>query len=175
MRRILSATILLGVLAPAPAQATAQMGDILIYNGEKLEIFSNPLEAWFGAEHPRPEDLSDASCSANWRGYVATWEIRDRALWLVRLQEGTCDVDAPEIPLDRVFPGEKGPIRATWYTGVLIAPRGKLLEYVHMGYESRYEKELRIEIQAGEVKGERTVENGPTPPPPPEPPPAPKP
>lgn len=41
---------------------------------------------------------------------------------------------------------------ANWFTGDLRAPYGKLVEYVHAGYASVYEKELRISIAQGVVK-----------------------
>ncbi len=156
------AVFALVMLWSATALATAQLGDNLVYKGQTYNIHTNPLETYFDEQHPRPDKLFGASCTACWRGYVATWEIKDDGfLYLLRLVEGTCAGNAPEIPLDKVFPGQKGPIKATWFSGMLEAPQGELLHYVHMGYQSVYEKELHIFIEAGKVTREETIDNRP--------------
>ncbi len=75
MKRIL--VFVFVVLAAIPVFPTAQFPDLLIYNGETLAIFSNPLESYFSEANPRPSNLFKFSCTACWRGYVATWEIKD--------------------------------------------------------------------------------------------------
>jgi len=137
------------------------MGDILVYKGERVSIYTNPLEMYFSDKNPRPNDLFPSVCTASWRGYQASWKIEDGYLYLERLVEGTCGPDAKEIPLEKVFPDQKGPVKATWFTGSLRIPRGKQLKYVHMGYESVYEKELFITIEAGKVVKEETIDNSP--------------
>lgn len=151
--------LLVVFLLPNTARATAQFPDILTYKGEKVSIFSNPLEQYFSEENPRPGDLFQALCSACWRGYVATWEIKDDGyLYLIKVIEGTCDSNAPEIPLSKLFPGQEGPIKATWFTGTLTIPGGRQVEYVHMGYESKYERYTFVEIEQGKVTREQTEE-----------------
>ncbi len=165
------------LLFPASAHATAQIGDTLIYKGQNFWLSVEPLEHYFAQEGvKRPPDLFKPSCSACWRGYVATWEVTDGALFLNKVVEGSCGNNAPEIPLDKLFPGQKGPIMATWFSGTIRAPHGKLLEYVHMGYSSRYEKELVITIEKGKIVKEEVLDNSkvelkdpPTPPTPPKP------
>jgi len=148
------------VLWPATALATAQFGDRLIYKGTEYQIYTNPLEMYFDEQHPRPEKLFLASCTACWRGYMATFEIKDDGyLYLVKLVAGTCGGDAPEIPLDKVFPGQTGPIRATWFSGMIKIPQGAMLHYVHMGYQSVYEKELHLVLENGKVLREETIDN----------------
>jgi hypothetical protein len=44
---------------------------------------------------------------------------------------------------------KNGKVLAFWFTGDLIVPKGKLVEYVHMGYMSKYEKELVLNIENG--------------------------
>jgi hypothetical protein len=157
MKRAFLAILL--VMLPATAFATAQFGDKLIYKGETVSLRTNPLGSYFGEGTPNPKDLFKPSCSACWRGYVATWEVKDGKLFLNRVVEGSCSNNAPEIPLEKIFPGKKGPIEATWYTGTLRIPRGKMLEYVHMGYSSRYEKTLLIHIEKGKVTKEELIDN----------------
>ncbi|MFC1824837.1 hypothetical protein ACFL9T_19180 [Thermodesulfobacteriota bacterium] len=141
------------------AFATAQFGDRLIYKGETVSIFSNPLESFFNEKNPRPNRLFRASCSACWRGYVATWKIEDETLYLIKLVQGTCGSDAKEIQISRVFPERNAPVKATWFTGTLRVPRGKRLSYVHMGYGSIFEKDLYLTFEKGKLTGEHLVDN----------------
>lgn len=141
------------------AFATAQFPDVLVYKGEKLPIYSNPLESFFNEQNPRPRDLFRFSCTAVWRGYVASWKVEDGYLYLTRVVAGTCSKDAPEIPIARIFPGKEAPVRADWFSGTLRIPQGKKLRYVHMGYGSVYEKDLFLTIEKGKVVREEVVDN----------------
>jgi hypothetical protein len=159
-------TMLLLALAPLAAHATAQYPEKLIYKGKTLHLFSEPLEArlasyWdepaFGPPRRRPPQLR-ARSTACWRGYIGTWKIDQGQLWLVALHtdwEGR----GKEIPIGEVFPGEKTPLRASWYSGILRVPLGKQLVYVHMGFHSVYVQDLLIAVRAGKVEGERKVDN----------------
>ena len=158
MKKILLLVVIF-LAVPATSWATAQFPDNLIYEGKILGIYSNPLEQYFNKDHPKPIEWMNYTCSALWRGYVATWQIKDNKLYLVKLVEGTCANDAPEIPLSKLFPGKKAPIFAEWFTGTLVAPQGERLKYVHMGYQSVYEKELHIEVKNGVVQGTKTIDN----------------
>ncbi|CAG1020056.1 hypothetical protein DOJK_00048 [Patescibacteria group bacterium] len=139
--------------------ATAQFPDLLIYEGETVGIFTNPLEMYFDEKHPRPDELFKFSCTANWRGYLATWEIKEGVLYLVKLVDGSCGENAPEIPLSKLFPNQTAPIKATWFSGELKIPQGKQLQYVHMGYGSIYEKELHLTIKNGKLVNKITIDN----------------
>lgn len=57
-----------------------------------------------------------------------------------------------------VFPDEPLPVLAKWFTGTLKLPLGNLLEYVHMGFASFYEDELRLTVERG-VLVKRTRRN----------------
>ncbi|MCD8072188.1 MAG: hypothetical protein LUE10_03260 [Alistipes sp.] len=39
----------------------------------------------------------------------------------------------------------------TWYTGIMLAPYGELVSYVHMGYASQYSNYLLIAVKDGVV------------------------
>jgi len=104
------------------AQATAQFPDVLIYKGKSQPLFTNPLESYFTPENRRPAGVFRFSCTAVWRGYVATWKIVDSQLYLVKLVAGTCGQNPPEIPLSIVFPAEDAPIKANWFSGKLRIP-----------------------------------------------------
>ncbi len=157
--RLAIVAVLIGLLLPATAFATAQFGDRITYKGETVEMFSNPLESYFSQERPRPDHLFKATCTACWRGYVGHWEVKDDQLVLVKLVAGDCGQNSPEIPLESLFPGQKGPIVAIWFTGIISIPQGKMLQYVHMGYQSVFEKELLLNFKDGKLIKEEIIDN----------------
>jgi len=52
-----------------------------------------------------------------------------------------------------------GMVHASWFTGDLKIPKGKMISYVHMGYMSTYEKEIILEIENGVVFDSREYDN----------------
>ncbi|OAD21658.1 conserved hypothetical protein, secreted [Candidatus Thiomargarita nelsonii] len=157
MKKIVTTLFL--IMLTGNVLATAQYPDILVYQGKNQPIFTNPLESYFDKQHPRPKNVFKFSCTANWRGYVATWKIEENDLYLVKLVEGSCGEDAPEIPITTIFPEQQAPIKANWFSGTLRIPLGKRLQYVHMGYGSIYEKELFLTIENGKIVNEELVDN----------------
>jgi len=147
------------LMLPGIAWATAQFPDYLIRDGETLPIFSNPLESYFDADHPKPRHLFRHSCTANWRGYVATWKVENGDLYLVRLVKGDCSRNPEEIALDNIFPGQTAPVKAVWFNGSIRIPQGKQLRYVHMGYGSVYEREIFMGFEKGRLVREDTIDN----------------
>lgn len=131
---------------------TAQFPENLIYNGETLPMFSIlPLPIG----HPRlvrreekeaMRDFPLVFSTGCWRNYIGTWEISKGRLYLLKL-EGIWKLEG------------NTPLFADWVSTTLVVPRGKLLKYVHMGFESIYERTLYIEVRAGEVSKTWEVDN----------------
>ncbi|MCF8222307.1 MAG: hypothetical protein K9J25_04110 [Bacteroidales bacterium] len=134
---------------------TAQATDIIIYRGEKSRLCNNPLEQlWKFEKFERPD--FNLRSTGNWRGYIATWEIKYDNLYLVGIKE-----DDPEFPRELIdfFPETRGkPVKAWWYTGKLRIVRGKIVNYIHGGYGSSYEKEIYLIVRSGKVK-DRHIKN----------------
>ena len=126
---------------------TAQAPDWLIYRNERHRLYSNPLEQYLRSAANRPHFR--AWSSANWRGYIATWEFRDEFLYLTDLRTVPENETDPGITF--VFPEAKGLVRADWATQRLRVPLGDELRYVHMGYESYYARELYLSIWKGRL------------------------
>lgn len=160
MRTVQVAVAFVLALLPGLARATSQSPDQLIFQGEIFSIATNPLEAYFDATHLRPNDVLASRCPGCVRGYVAYWEIRDGALYLVKLVDGRTCTQQGEIALSQVFPGRTGPIEAAWFTGKLVILRGKTLRYVHERTESSYERMIVVQIVDGRAVQETTIENG---------------
>jgi hypothetical protein len=152
------ASLVLCLLLPASAFATAQFSELLDYKGTTEKMFSVPLESYFSPENPKPELLRGPMCTACWRGYVGKWKIEDGYLHLVSLHQ-CCAQNPKEFPLDAINPEWKSPVRATWFTGTLRIVQGRMLRYTHMGFQSKYERDLSLQIEDGKVVGERVIEN----------------
>src|SRR5256885_10172569 len=118
--------------------ATGQRGDILFLDGKKHFIFTNPLSPFLDKN---PEKLPESKIVSTslWRGYVATWEVRNDRLVLIDVGMLRSDSDDLRSVMSEMFPSQKD-VLADWYSGHVIIPNGKLLNYVHMGYASTYKK-----------------------------------
>ena len=122
---------------------TAQASDILYFDGNEYMLYSEPLEEYFGQNPPRPE--IEATCTACWRGYIATWHIKRYKLYMISLQS----FDGDDLALkQKLFPGDDM-IFASWFTGPLVCPYGDEVVYVHMGHGTTYEKYLIIGVEHG--------------------------
>lgn len=92
-----------------------------------------------------------SGCTANWRGYKAFWSINSGALHLLRVVASPCDPNPKDVPPSEYVEGQSAPVLARWFTGDLIVPLGKQVQYVHAGYASQYERYLVITIVDGKV------------------------
>lgn len=134
---------------------TAQVHERLIYEGEEMSMTTCPP---LPAGHPRlaavamPDAAKRAGVpsvvfsTACWRRYLGTWEVKGGRLYL-RGVAGLYE-----------FVGDE-PLFADWVSGWLVAPRGEVLRYVHMGFESVYERELHLRFEAGVLAETREVDN----------------
>lgn len=135
---------------------TAQIAEILCYDGHEVSMCTEPLDDYFSLAGTAPE--FQIKTTALWRGYVGTWEIRNDRLYLIGLS-GTLK-DGSEVNVATLFPDYPDRVYAHWYSGILRVPQGKLLEYVHGGYASSYEKDLMINIDRGVVTATNLRHNG---------------
>ena len=138
---------------------SAQFSEILIYQGKELTLCAEPLGPFleFSANPLRFQYTS----TALWRGYVGTWAIENDRLYLVKLSVNVVtDGQEQDIGLDALFPDYPDGVFAHWFTGELRCPSGALLNYVHGGFASTYERDLYFRVQRGVVLEARTVVNG---------------
>lgn len=128
------------------ANATDQYPDYLVMNGEKFELyvdwsFPSPLAIYYmRTAQPSP---FESWGTANYRGHVATWEIRDSSLFLVKVdtrpqaeRTGTYfptsqqHQDTLTVPafwgiksLGNLPNNNDGSVLADWFSGVIVAKR----------------------------------------------------
>ncbi len=134
----------------------AQLPDVMILNGTKVDLYSNPLESyWDLYPQKRPVFQSTESCK---RGYIATWELHDHRLILRdvkgNIQKSNFIFWKKVIPYSwkMLFPKvQSNGVVASWFTGKIRIPQGNKLFYVHHGYDSRFEREIIITIDKGEA------------------------
>ena len=128
---------------------TAQIHEKIRYQGKRMRLPSCPH---FPEDHPRISEVSEEEIeklalddrteiifsTACWREYIGSWSIRRGKLYLTKL-EGRYRLDGKEA------------IFADWFTGDLRIPKGRMLEYVHAGFNSIYEQELLLTLERGVV------------------------
>ena len=167
-RGIYLGAALLAILCvlPANALATPQAPDVLVYKDRTYRLFANPLESFYQDPNKRPLfvfQLNQRS-SGNWRGYIATWTIENDFLYLVNIDAWVCNRDSTgckRADLASLF-GKRyrnGKVKADWFSGDLRMPEGEMLEYVHLGYESVFEREIILTVDSGKLVKESMVDN----------------
>jgi len=153
-------TIILTLFSGLNVFATAQFPDKINYNGKEYNLNSNPLEVYF-EKNPNKRPKSEVRSSALWRGYVATFEIIDNQLFLKDIviqyrdttSKGSNNSNWKSV-LNEVFTDQKN-IQVDWYTGLLVLPQGKVVNYVHMGYGSTYQHYTILEFNKGVLTQEK--------------------
>lgn len=133
----------------------AQKADIIVMDGEPMDLYTNPLEDyWTKAKKKRPPFYALDVCR---RGYIATWVVRDNQLFLTDI-EG--DVEnrslfgskTRKFVLKTLFKKHPdGGVKADWFCGKLRIPRGNMTQFEDEGYNSRFERELILTINKGDV------------------------
>ena len=111
-----------------------------------------PLEHYYGASLFMPTDRPDfetyfnKGCTACYRGYVATWEIENEKLYLIKVQDWE---QQQECPLKDLFPeSKKKKVLAIWFSGTIRIPDN----YTSWsGYGPTYEKQITIHVDNGIV------------------------
>lgn len=134
----------------------AQIPDILIMDGTKMDLYSNPLESyWEVYPKKRPAFQATESCK---RGYLATWELHNHLL-ILRDIKGNVQ-RSNFIFWKKVIPYswkmlfskvQSNGVVASWFTGKIRIPQGNKLFYVHHAYDTRFEREIIITIDKGEA------------------------
>lgn len=131
---------------------TAQRRERLIYNNKEYYIATEPLFPYLKSENIKFAFYSTAC----WRGYIGKWLIENSKLYLTELKANTNKQE--ESGLDYLFPGETK-VFAGWFSGEIRIPYGEIMQYVHQGYASLYEKELYLKIEKGLVVSQYEVDN----------------
>lgn len=137
---------------------TAQVPEILLYKEHRLNIRDGcePLADYLKITGASPKFV--ISSTALWRGYMATWEIKNERLYLVCL-DGEIYEQGPA-SIATIFPDYPDRVFAHWYSGTLSAPQGELLKSDGMfGFDDIYERDFHFEVERGVVVEIRVRKN----------------
>lgn len=161
MKKIILGYFLLGY--SLLSGATPQAGDVLIWKGDTLTLFANPLESKPGIEKVRKQFFGkyQRMTTACWRGYIAQWEIIEDRLFLTAIYSCFYYEDKVKADLKRLFPTEyrNGKIEAKWVTSTLLVPIGKCIHYSLYDYLAFYEKEMELTFEKGILKKKTIYDN----------------
>ena len=75
--------------------------------------------------------------------------------WCQVADQGECELRT--VGLSDLFENSTDMAFAEWFSSELRIPEGNLVEYVHAGYASRYERNLIITLENGLVVGTRIL------------------
>jgi hypothetical protein len=118
---------------------TRQIPDEIVLSGRTFPLDSPPN---LPIEHPdldtRLQFDPFRSSSDCWRGYVATWEIRHRHLYLVGLRGGC------HMLVDH-------PVSADWFSGILLVGDGPRRTEHPSFIALNYDREYRIMVDKGRI------------------------
>jgi [ribosomal protein S18]-alanine N-acetyltransferase len=133
---------------PATARATGQISDRVRFNGVDGFLVEGPLGdlLWQLADPPEFESTS----TANWKGYVAAWEIKDGVLYLTSF-EG--QVKGKMVGPEVILSGRPLPVRADWFTGRLRIVLGEVVNRPRRPslYDLIFERGVELHLIKGRV------------------------
>ena len=177
MKTILSILIL--VCITLTAKATSQIGDVLIWKGDTLKLFSNPLELrpdWnklsktiyselekqdrqINPKKYKSKAIETIYSTACPRGYFAEWKIINNKIYLSNIF--SCNDYKVKVNLKEIFPNKirENLVFANWVTGKLFVPKGHCIEQANLGDNSIYEKEIVLSFKEGQLINTKTYHN----------------
>jgi len=130
---------------------TDQIAEQLIFRGERIPMFSHPLES--GPQSGPITDRLMPTSSANWRRYVGSWAIHADRLYLLGVDAHW--LSGERVTLEQLFPESQWPLFASWFSGDLVIPDGNMLEYAHAGYGGVYQGRRILSFEDGCLIRER--------------------
>lgn len=158
--------VILVMFVPGKLKATGLAADAIYINGEKWDLYAWPINKLYSGRlqdflKERVGTAVMEETTATPRGYNCTWEIRDGKMYLKEVVVEMYDTVARE-EFTVVYPADslKGVFResctrkgicADWVSGDLIAGKGKLVAYAHMGFNRTAEHQVHLKVEKGKV------------------------
>lgn len=163
MKRIISYILSLLALLLAFSHnmsATRQARDIIII--DKVEhrlnkVLLYQLDSVTYDALGKKLEFDKCSHSANWRGHVATFEVKENKLFLNSIKTSKANTTFNDL-LDKYL-DRKGRVFASWVSGTLICGAGACLYVEPDGLFPVYEQETELIVEAGVIVSLRTYHN----------------
>ena len=152
--------------------ATGQGGDRIIIGKTPSNYLPHPWKNCCRKEKFLRQDFwGDKNTGWNtgcWRGYIATWKLENNKLFLEEI--APCDTygkppgNYPIADISKLFPDlyKDGHIFAGWVTDELLVAKGKMLWYMHNGFDRIYERELGLVVESGILQKTNEYDNSKT-------------
>lgn len=102
-------------------------------------------------------DFNSSTFSWNFRGHVATFEVRGNELFLNSIETSKVHTDFNGL-LDK-YMDKKGRIFASWISGTFICGTGECIYVASNGFDSAYVQEIELVVENGVVVSSRTYTN----------------
>ena len=134
---------------------TVQICDILFHKKFKYELPYFPLENYWelrGTYSP-----FTPFHTANHRGYVASWSIRDGLLFLESVTAYSPKLDKRIEYLNQIFPTANESVWAHWYSGQLRFGLNGRAGAPPRRYEISFDLEKKLKIRGGRVLDENLL------------------
>lgn len=144
-------TTLAVIAAASSTFATDQARDTMAFAGQGYSMLERPLNDYLRRLPVIPR--FDIPSTANYKGYTATWEVRDSRLCLASFSAMT---NRQPYSVTLLFPDRKLPIPAEWYSGTvhLVSGRATLAQ----GYYT-YERVIALRVTNGMVTATNELRN----------------
>ncbi|MCY3413224.1 MAG: hypothetical protein INQ03_16410 [Candidatus Heimdallarchaeota archaeon] len=123
---------------------TKQEPEILCENEKQYQMLNYPLNEYFLIHGAPPLKFQKTSLR---RGYIGTWRIQDKKLWLEDIK-GNLENDT-KFKIEEFF-GKEPPIHANWFNGPIYLELGKLIR-VQGSFNPIYEQREKINIKNGSI------------------------
>jgi hypothetical protein len=163
--------ILLHILSIPMLWATGQEGDLIEIDGQEWTLLGKPIDYDSICYHKLRAFLPEerALVTSNWSRYTGHWTIKENRLYLKKIsikmydkkekKEYEIEYDAEALKdVFRPYYTSKG-ICAQWHNGRIRCGRGKLIRYVHMGYDRNVAEERIFTLKKGKIVKEETFHN----------------
>jgi hypothetical protein len=141
----------------------AQLPDRILLQGQWMDLYTNPLELyWHLLNKKRPSFYPLPHCR---RGYVTHWVLKNNQLFLSAI-DGNVEKQflffqpkSARYHLTMLFPRSSHRlVLASWFSGKLRIPQGKMTQFEPAGYNSRFEKEIIITVDRGTITKMVTID-----------------
>lgn len=163
--------LLLSGVCYLPATAIGLEGDIIYIDGKKWQLMAKPI-ATDAVVYNRLMDFlpeGRSMTTANWEGYTGFWIIKNGCLYLQKIEVDFYDEEKLE---DYTLTFDADTLKAVfapyytvhgistgWCSGEFRAGRGKVIRYVHSGFNRDMEEECVLTIKKGKILGEKVWHN----------------
>ena len=156
-------TLILFVSVNLTVLGTTQIPDILIYNGKEYRLLNYLMETYFD-KNPNMRPKIEQCSTGLYRGYIATFEIKDNQLFLKDFvimddkkdENGKWKTGWKSI-INEVFPNQEY-IKVNWIIGLIEVVSGEKNDWIKHSFDFDFDYYIVFEIDEGNLNKEKWFE-----------------